>query len=98
MQHECPHCHGELPEAGLIARAAERSRLTMRLTPEPGRHLTAETVGGALTNITKLLNAVAANLGGKVVTFIERLTTHEDGTIEIVLLTAEGRDKETADA
>ena len=85
---KCPHC-GEQSQFVLTAKVKENYRLKLRLTPHEGCLLGADTVGSVLSNISKMLDAGARELGCGTKTFIEGITVSETGELEVRFLTAD---------
>ena len=68
----------------LIATAADSSRIQWRLRPAPGELLGADTVGGTLHQVAKLMKASNKNI--PTTTLVEAVRMTEDGCIEFDLL------------
>ncbi|MBP2301548.1 hypothetical protein [Azospirillum picis] len=81
----CPKCHEEL-DGELIAQMTEKSIVGFRVVPNEGELLTAETVGGAIANMQKLLSAVSKEVGISTTVLVKSVATDEAGAVDVQLL------------
>ena len=81
----CPHCSQEFT-LDFVAKIPDENLLTIRIGAIEGALLGAETVGEAITGISKTLKAVAKNLGEKVEVFVKEIKL-EDGVASVTLAT-----------
>jgi hypothetical protein len=80
----CPHCKEPLTFE-MVAKAAAETELSFKLTPRPGEMLDLETIGGSLSNFSKLLKAVGKSIDHKTMVMLKRTTTHDDGALEFIV-------------
>lgn len=80
---KCPHCNQALGVAA-IAKLVEQTKLTVALKAEKGQKITASTFGKTLVNTEKLLQAVAREIGGSCIAFIDSLRC-EEGEVSATL-------------
>lgn len=82
----CPKC-GEPIGFNLISKIKDQHRYVIKMTPGDG-HFSTKTIGGVITQIGRFGNSLAKDIGVKTQTLVERITTDEDGTITVYLLTS----------
>ena len=82
---KCPHCGEELG-LEVVSRALEDSRMSFSLTPKEGSLMMADTIGGTLVSMAKMLQAVGKELGVKTKVLVEKVTGEADGTVKFDLL------------
>lgn len=85
----CPHCKEPL-SLDVAASVKAKHRLAMVLHPKEDTLLSAETVGGTLVQLSKMLKACAKSLSVKNDVMVERITTDEDGAIKMEVLIVNG--------
>lgn len=76
---------------GVVLTIPNEQRLHWKITPEPGRLMSADAVGGTLTNVGKLLRNTCEKGdpdGRKWQVAVEKIITAEDGSIEFSLVLA----------
>lgn len=86
---ECPNCATAIPFS-LVAKFANKSRLQFRLTPAPGELLQASTLGGALTNMQKMLEATGKHMSIPTVVLVEKIEDDGAGAFNVTLLCMRG--------
>lgn len=72
----CPHCGGAIV-IGEAAKAPPETVMQLVLRPKAGQMLSAETVGGTLTALEKLLRATGKQLGAKTFTAVQGVTVND---------------------
>ncbi len=81
----CPKCEAGF-RVDILAAVGKDQRLSYRVYPEsPGSMMQAKVIGGQLVAMDDLMRACARQDGGKVRTYIERVETHGDGSLEFHL-------------
>ena len=72
MKIKCPHCN---KEHGIELRTGipNEQKMSVTITSE-SEYIAADAIGGLLTNMTKVLQAVAKNIAGKVGVFVYDIT------------------------
>lgn len=85
MDADCPHCHKPLGIEA-VSRLMGESRFSFTMQPQPGEFLSAETVGGCIENLGKLMDASGEALGVKSRTVVEGMSYAEDGKITVNFL------------
>lgn len=81
----CGNCHTDLA-ADLVAQLKDPYRLGLTLTPHEGTRLEARVVGEAIINLATLMRTVARDMGGNVLTTVEKLAMDEAGVVTVELL------------
>jgi hypothetical protein len=76
----CPKC-GEAFSPEFVFDATKDSRMSFKLHPGEGGHMMADTVGGAVQNLAKLIAAVGRQNGHRSVLLVERIGTDADGAL-----------------
>lgn len=76
----CPNC-GEPLHYVPMAKAPPETLMSFSLKPKPGQKLRADTVGGTLMQLQKLMASVGKDLGVKTHTFVDSVEITEDGEI-----------------
>jgi hypothetical protein len=72
VEIKCPHCSGDIHiEAGL--RLPPETSVRWAITPKPGEMLSADTVGGTLTDVRKLFRSLGRELGVTTETLVEKI-------------------------
>lgn len=84
---KCPNCGDELG-IEFISEAASESKMTFRIEPKNGERFCADTIGGTLLDMSKLLKAVGKEVGFKTTVFVENIIMTEDGAVESKLIIA----------
>ena len=88
---ECPHCSTKIP-FGLVAKFADKSRFAFKMTPAPGELMQAATIGGALTNMQKLLEATGKHVGIPTIVLVEKIEDDGAGGFTITMLSMRGEE------
>jgi len=70
----------------VAAAVGKDQKFSYRVYPESKGMMQAKVIGGQLVAMDDLMRAVARQDGGKVRTYIEKITTHDDGSIEFFLV------------
>ena len=81
----CPHCGGALG-LSLVAKLKSESRMSYTVHPKDGELITAETLGGTINQVSKMLKAIGRELGVKTVVMIEGISTTPEGGLKTDLL------------
>lgn len=78
----CPHCSNTFNFSGVVD-PLKNSRMSFSLTPAEGSLMTADHIGGILTAMHKLIVAVSRDMGVKATTLVEKVSTGDDGAIQV---------------
>lgn len=81
----CPKC-GEALHLHLVAQLKNENRFALELKPGDGRFST-ETVGGVISQVGKFSEGMGKDMGIKTRTLVERITTKDDGSLLIEMMT-----------
>lgn len=82
---KCPHCEASVP-VSVAAAVGNEQKFSYRVYPEHNNMMQAEAIGGQLVAMDKLMRAIAREDGGKVRTYINRIETHDDSSLEFHLV------------
>ena len=83
----CPHCAKEIVLSPTIY-VSKDSRFTLAIEPQPGARMAAHTVGGMITTLDKLIEALGKDVGYPAKAMIESINTDANGRIEVNILVA----------
>jgi len=83
----CPKCNEPLV-IDLVVEATKEQRFTYTVHPMPGMRMTAQLIGGQLKALGDLMDATGKHLGQRTVTMVDRISMHENGSIEFNLFIA----------
>ena len=81
----CPKCN-EVMQIDIAGAVGKDQKFSYRVYPELGSMMQAKAIGGQLTAMDNLMRACAVQDGGKVRTYIDRIETHDDGSLEFFLI------------
>lgn len=84
----CPNCNVTLAPA-LVAKLKTPYLMGMQLRPHPGTRLETRTMTESIDALSKMLVAVARDLGGEVMVVVDSIASNEDGEIDISLMVVE---------
>lgn len=90
---ECPHCGKDIG-ANFFA-SFKPTTMKLGLQIEDGHRLQAETIGGVLTNTSKLLKAQARQIGGEIEALVDGIAFSEK-EITFTFMIVEARPKKKA--
>ena len=82
---ECLKC-GETFHVDIAAAVGKDQRCSYRVYPGQAGMMQAKAIGGQLVAFDDLMRACAREDGGKVRTYIDRIETHADGSLEFFLV------------
>lgn len=80
----CPSCSERI---SLIAAVGRNQRWGISLRPGPSGLLQAATIAGTIDGAQKMMRATTLEDGAKVQTYVEAISTKDDGTIDISFIT-----------
>ena len=81
----CPTCEAPV-QIDIAAAVGRDQKFSYRVYPERDGMMQAKAIGGQLVAMDDLMRACAREDGGKVRTYIDRITTHVDGSLEFSLI------------
>lgn len=81
----CPHC-SEPVHFSIAAAVGNKQKFSYRVYPNESNMMQAEAIGGQLVAMDKLMRAIAREDGAKVRTYIDRVETHDDNSLEFHLV------------
>lgn len=84
-ESQCPNCEAKF-HIDMAAAVGKDQRFSYRVHPEEAGMMQAKLIGGQLIALDDLMRACAKEDGGKVRTYIDRITTHDDGSLEFSLV------------
>ena len=83
----CPHC-AEKIAYNIVAKFKNLQRVKMKIEPNKDSMLSAETVGGVLSNLSELMKACAEQVGGTIIPLVEKIESDANGCVSMTLLLA----------
>lgn len=76
----------EIPLKIMFAKTAAEQKFDFKISPAPGRLMTAETVGGCLIQMSKIIKSAAIECGpGKAVALLAGIDFGESGDVTFTL-------------
>ena len=85
MKMTCGKCGAESMVV-MTAEFLDRYQMSVVLTPHPGSLIEARVLAKTLDALHKALASVAKDAGAKVVVFVDRIETKDDGALHIDVL------------
>lgn len=85
---ECPGCKVGLSGA-LVAKLKAPYLMGMKLRPHPGTKLESRTLTESIDALSRMLVAVAKDLGGSAMVVVDSISTDETGEVDISLMVVE---------
>ncbi|WOI54277.1 hypothetical protein [Parvularcula sp. LCG005] len=80
-------------DVSLVSMINPESHITITWFPNSGQMIPAKVIGSGLVDFAKLMNAIAREHGGSTTTFLEKISTNEDGCITADFVVLENKKK-----